>query len=172
MRRAVVDPHRHRRAVEGDIALHVHFHARRVLQGVAGVAGLNAGVLAHVVEVLLAFHGVHGFLTHNLHYVEQHGALAQCGGAHVDFAQPCGAAVAGVGHSIEEGGVAHGRVSEDGGDSVVLQCVNALLVRHRTTDEGAVVRPQHGNVGIHHRLAVFAFQYSGDQLLGADASAQ
>ena len=60
-RRLVVDPNLHRaHAAQGDVALHVDLHAGRVLQGVLGRSGLYSGVVGHVVDHLLAIHGIEG----------------------------------------------------------------------------------------------------------------
>ena len=59
IRRAVVNPNFHGGlAAVGDVALGIHFHARGVLEGIAGGACLHAGVVLHVVEGLFAIGAV------------------------------------------------------------------------------------------------------------------
>ena len=58
MRRLVVDPDLYAGgAAQGDVALHIHGNARRVLQHVGGGAGLHTRILGGVVERLLTVHG-------------------------------------------------------------------------------------------------------------------
>ena len=64
----VIDPHLDAlRATEGDVALGIHLHARGVLQGVAGGAGLHTGVVSGVVDILLAIDCIKRSVGGNLH---------------------------------------------------------------------------------------------------------
>ena len=70
----VVNPNLHARdAAQCDVALDVHLHARRVLQGVGGRSRLYGGVFADVVNHLLAIHGVEGLLGGDGHLLHQGG---------------------------------------------------------------------------------------------------
>ena len=74
----VVDPHLHARcAAQADVALHVHFHARRVLQGIRGRSRLDTGVFGHVVHGLLPFHGKQGTLLRDDHLIKFGGAFRE-----------------------------------------------------------------------------------------------
>ena len=55
------------RATQGDITFGVHLHPRGVLQGVAGGAGLHAGVVSSVVDILLAVDCIKRSVGGNLH---------------------------------------------------------------------------------------------------------
>ena len=68
---AVVDPYFDTlRATQGDVALGIHLHAWGVLQGVAGGAGLHAGVVSGVVDILLAVDCIKRSVGSNLHLFE------------------------------------------------------------------------------------------------------
>ena len=167
VRGAIVDPHGDAAAVEGDVALHIHLHARGVLEGVACVAGLYAGIFGHVVEVFLAVHGIERTFLGNGDHVEEHGPFVHDYGAHVNLAQAGRAAVAGVGHGYELCLVTHSGESQEGGDGVVFDRKKSLVVGCDTTEEGGIVGPHHGDVGKGDGLFVLvALQFACDQLLG------
>ena len=73
VRRLVVDPNGHLCAAAIlDVAFGIHLHAWGVLQCISGVAALYAGVIAYVVEHLLAVGAVERTRSRYLH-------LVQCG---------------------------------------------------------------------------------------------
>ena len=67
----VVDPYFYTLgATEGDIAVGVHLDAGGVLQGIAGGAGLHAGVVLGGVDVFLTVHGVERTFGHDLNFLK------------------------------------------------------------------------------------------------------
>ena len=87
MRRLVVDPDFHGGdAAEGDVAFHVHLHARRVLEGIGGGACLHRRVFRHVVERLLAVHHIDGLGSGHRNTFEGSACLFHPDGTEIDDA--------------------------------------------------------------------------------------
>ena len=143
----VVDPNLHtRNAAQGDVALHIDLHARRVLQRVFGSAGLDGGVLADVIDQLLTVHRIDGLLRLDGH-------LLQCGG---DGHHSDGAEIGVVLYS--KGNVARIVVEKPYTENAVAlrHSINlkiAVRVGRRALDEHRVGGVQHRHVGIRQRSA-------------------
>ena len=147
LRRLVVDPYLDtRHTAQAHIALHVNLHARCVLQGVLGGAGLYAGVLADVVYHLLAVHGVEGLLGADLHGVQRRGA-----GHHAQRAQGRVVAHAEWHQAVA---VAYGRHAQQvAARRHAADLEEAVEVRRGPFDEATVGRVEHGDVDEGEELA-------------------
>ena len=146
-RRLVVDPYFNaRHTAQAHIALHVNLHARCVLQGVLGGAGLYAGVLADVIDHLLAIHGVEGLLGGDLHGVEGRGTR--------HHAQRAEGRVVAHREGYQAVAVAYGRHAQQvAARRYAADLEEAVEVCRGPFDEAAVCRVEHGDVDEGEELA-------------------
>ena len=116
------------------------------MQGILGGAGLDGGILADVIDELLAVHSVERFLRLDGHLVERGGY-----GHQLDDVQ-VGVVLHGEGDVPR--GVVEAPYAEDASalrDTVDFEI--AVAVGGRTLDEGGVLGVEHGDVGVCQRGA-------------------
>ena len=147
MRGLVVDPDLHAGgAAQGDVALHIHGDARRVLQHVGGGTRLHRRVLGGVVVGLLAINGEQRPLALHHHFADSGRTRLYLDGAQVHvFGDNKLLLVVLVSHKEDHHAVTAIRN--------LLQLELTLFVRRSISHQHAVALPHKAHIGVLHRLS-------------------